>query len=349
MTEVEVVAVRRSAAGTPRLDGVSVTFASARTTVVVGPPAGGKTALLRVVAGFDRPDSGSVRFDGCDETAAPPQHRRIGFVSVDHGLFPNLDVRDNVGFGLRGAGRSQAARTDVVAHLLQRLDLSAHADKQPHQLTAPQRVRAAIAQALAPGPRVLLLDDPFAHLESRRRDELAELVRAVQREWGVTCVLATSDALEALAIADRLVVLRAGRVEQAGPVREVYRSPTNGGAAEATGAVNQVPATREPGGTWRVLDRSVAAAQPEPSATGGQVALVRPEDLAVDVDGPARVVSAAFRGAMTRLTVDDPDIGRLIVDVGGRRADVIAAGDHVRVRLGTDVGPLRIVRRQHRT
>ncbi|HMB53720.1 MAG TPA: ABC transporter ATP-binding protein, partial [Thermoanaerobaculia bacterium] len=205
------------------LDGLDLVAPRGRVTAVVGPSGAGKSTLLRAVAGLTRPDAGDVCFDGRSVAGLAPEKRRLGVVFQSYALFPHLTVADNVAFAarVRGVGRKKARAG--VREALERLEIGHLADRLPQQLSGGERQRVALARALAAEPRALLLDEPLAALDARLRlalrAELAERLRAA----GLTAIYVTHDQEEAMALGDRVAVLRAGRLEQVGTPEELYR------------------------------------------------------------------------------------------------------------------------------
>jgi sulfate/thiosulfate transport system ATP-binding protein len=209
------------------LDGVSIDVADGSLTALLGPSGSGKSTLLRVIAGLEMPDAGTVEISGRDATAVPPQKRGIGFVFQHYAAFKHMTVRENVAFGLRVRRRPKPEIEAKVGELLRIVGLDGYQKRYPAQLSGGQRQRMALARALAVEPEVLLLDEPFGALDANVRAELREWLRRLHDEVHVTTVLVTHDQEEAMEVADRIVVLNAGRIEQAGPPRELYESPAN--------------------------------------------------------------------------------------------------------------------------
>jgi sulfate transport system ATP-binding protein len=209
------------------LEDVSLEVADGALTALLGPSGSGKSTLLRVIAGLEAPDAGTVRIAGRDATSVPPQKRGIGFVFQHYAAFKHMTVRDNVAFGLRVRRRPKAEIPSKVDELLRIVGLDGYHARYPAQLSGGQRQRMALARALAVEPEVLLLDEPFGALDARVRAELREWLRRLHDEVHVTTVLVTHDQEEAMEVADRIVVLNHGRVEQDGPPRELYDQPAN--------------------------------------------------------------------------------------------------------------------------
>jgi sulfate/thiosulfate transport system ATP-binding protein len=224
---IAVNAVTKRFGDFPALDGVSVRVADGSLTALLGPSGSGKSTLLRVIAGLEAPDTGTVEIAGRDATLLPAQKRGIGFVFQHYAAFKHMTVRENVAFGLRVRKRPKAEIAAKVDELLRIVGLDGYQSRYPAQLSGGQRQRMALARALAVEPEVLLLDEPFGALDANVRGELREWLRRLHDEVHVTTVLVTHDQEEAMAVADRIVVLNHGRVEQDGPPRELYERPAN--------------------------------------------------------------------------------------------------------------------------
>ena len=209
------------------LDDVSVEIPSGSLTALLGPSGSGKSTLLRVIAGLERPDAGTVEIDGRDASALPPQRRGVGFVFQHYAAFKHMTVRENVAFGLKVRRRPKAEVRRRVDELLELVQLPGLADRYPAQLSGGQRQRMALARALAVEPSVLLLDEPFGALDARVRKELRAWLRRLHDDVHVTTVFVTHDQEEAMEVADRIVVMNQGRVEQAGGPRDLYEHPSN--------------------------------------------------------------------------------------------------------------------------
>ncbi|MEN3314951.1 MAG: sulfate/thiosulfate transport system ATP-binding protein [Acidimicrobiaceae bacterium] len=209
------------------LDDVSVDIPSGSLTALLGPSGGGKSTLLRIIAGLENPDSGTVEIAGQDSTRLPPQHRNVGFVFQHYAAFKHLSVFRNVAFGLEIRKRSKADIRAKVDELLQLVHLEQFADRLPSQLSGGQRQRMALARALAVEPEVMLLDEPFGALDAKVRKELRDWLRRLHDEVHVTTVFVTHDQEEAMEVADEIVVINEGRIEQVGTPDELYDRPAN--------------------------------------------------------------------------------------------------------------------------
>jgi putative spermidine/putrescine transport system ATP-binding protein len=321
------------------LEPLDLRIEAGETVVLLGPSGCGKTTTLRLIAGLESPDAGGrVLFGDDDVTALPIERRQVGMVFQSYALFPNLTVRGNIGYGLKIRRMPAGLARQRVDELLAMMRLTDHADKPVDQLSGGQRQRVALARALAPQPRVLLLDEPLTALDARLRDALRSEMNLLLRELGITTVYVTHDQAEALELADRIVVMSAGRIEQSGTPRDIYYRPANRAVAQFIGTINRLA------GVWRdgmltTTGGAVPVAAPHPAATaapGAKLAahevFFRPEDawLADPADAQLRgtVEGAAFLGERTRLTIRDAAPDALIVDVAGR----------VELARGTPVG-----------
>ena len=222
------------------LDDVSVSIPTGQLTALLGPSGGGKSTLLRVVAGLEQADSGTVEIEGVDATHLRPQERNVGFVFQHYAAFKHLTVARNIAFGLEVRRRPKAEVRRRVQELLELVHLEQFADRLPSQLSGGQRQRMALARALAVEPRVLLLDEPFGALDAKVRKELRDWLRRLHEEVHVTTVFVTHDQEEALEVADEIVVIDAGRVRQVGTPDELYDSPADDFVMRFLGPVTQL-------------------------------------------------------------------------------------------------------------
>ncbi|WP_230465875.1 ABC transporter ATP-binding protein [[Actinomadura] parvosata] len=329
---VEFRALRRTFGRTVALDGLDLVIAPGEFVALLGPSGCGKTTALRCVAGFERPDSGAVLVDGKDVTDVPANKRDAGMVFQSYSLFPNMNARDNVAFGLRVRKAPVAVRRAKADELLALVGLPDHADRYPHQLSGGQQQRVALARALALEPRVLLLDEPLSALDAKVRVTLREEIRRLQLSLGITTVFVTHDQEEALSIADRVAVLRDGRLEQVGTPAEVYDRPATPFVAEFVGTMNHL-AGQVTGDHVTVLGQLLPVDGPVPADPSVDV-LIRPEAVQVVPadDGPSEVLAASFRGASVRLRLA-VDGGEVLADVPGHEAARLGPGARVVVRL----------------
>ena len=222
------------------LDGVSVDVPTGSLTALLGPSGSGKSTLLRVIAGLETPDEGKVVLEGEDVTRVAPQERGVGFVFQHYAAFKHMTVWENVAFGLKIRRRPRAEVKQRVSELLQLVQLARLGDRYPAQLSGGQRQRMGLARALAVDPKVLLLDEPFGALDARVRKELRLWLRRLHDETHTTTVIVTHDQEEAMEVADCVVVMNAGRIEQTAPPRELYDNPANEFVMSFVGPVNRL-------------------------------------------------------------------------------------------------------------
>jgi len=325
-------------------DDLSLDIPSGELVALLGPSGSGKTSLLRIIAGLERPDAGSVLFHGEDATFADVRERQVGFVFQHYALFGHMSIFENVAFGLRVRPKatrpSEAGIKAKVMELLQLVQLDWLADRYPHQLSGGQRQRIALARALAVEPRVLLLDEPFGALDAKVRKELRRWLRRLHDEIHVTSVFVTHDQDEAMEVADRVVVMNKGRIEQDGPPDEVYDHPATPFVLQFLGDVNLFHGR---------FGRPAEAAE----ATGdaqAQASYVRPHELQIlgePEDGTLAVTlaQALTVGAQTRIEFKRLDDGSY-VDVEMPRAEYGELRDRLGLRNGSRayLKPLRVTR-----
>ncbi|QNE76858.1 ATP-binding cassette domain-containing protein [Streptomyces finlayi] len=334
MTDLRIHGLAKSYGGAPVLQGLDLSVPAGTLTAVLGPSGCGKTTMLRIIAGFLRPDAGTVTVGGTVLSGPgvhlPPERRRVGIVPQEGALFPHLSVARNVAFGL--TGESRAERRSRVEEMLGLVGLAGYGERMPHELSGGQQQRVALARALAPRPALVLLDEPFNALDSALRAGVRTDVRAALRATGATAVLVTHDQQEALSTADLVAVVREGRVAQCGTPQEVYREPADPWVASFVGDAVLLPGTPTADGSAATPLGDVRLAGTRMNGDAGKV-LLRPEQLRlVPVsDGPSRgtVVDVRFYGHDAMVTV--------AVDGHGDPVDVRVAGP-VRVATGDRTG-----------
>jgi putative spermidine/putrescine transport system ATP-binding protein len=330
---VELRNLSRSFGATRALDGLSLRLAPGELVALLGPSGCGKTTALRILAGFETADSGTVQVDGRDVSGVPAARRDMGMVFQSYSLFPNMSALENVSFGLRMRRLGSAERQRRSADLLDMVGLSAQGGQYPHQLSGGQQQRVALARALAIEPRVLLLDEPLSALDAKVRLQLREQIRSLQQRLGTTTLFVTHDQEEALSMADRVGVIRDGRLEQIATPDELYDRPATPFVAEFVGIMNRIPA-----GLLELLGASALAADltphPERPAAGMDV-LVRPEGLRITASpaGNGIVVGRTFLGQLTRVSVRLTGDVVVQVDQQSTEAAGITPGDPVDVSL----------------
>jgi putative spermidine/putrescine transport system ATP-binding protein len=311
---VELRGVVKSYGGTQALSGIHLVMQPGEFVALLGPSGCGKTTALRALSGLETIDSGSILIDGVDVASTPTNKRDIGMVFQSYSLFPHMTVMENVEFGLRMRRVAKAERAMRAAEALEMVGLGSHGARFAHQLSGGQQQRVALARALVTRPRVLLLDEPLSALDAKVRVQLREEIRRITRDLGITTVFVTHDQEEALAVADRVAVMRAGRIEQIGTPRELYATPANPFVADFVGLTSRVPG--EVVGGEVVVHGIRLPLLGEPQPDGPVFALIRPEDVALataDRVGAieATVVSSSFLGSLRRTDFSLPD-GTLI-------------------------------------
>ncbi|PIV79710.1 MAG: spermidine/putrescine ABC transporter ATP-binding protein [Rhodobacteraceae bacterium CG17_big_fil_post_rev_8_21_14_2_50_63_15] len=278
---------------------------------LLGPSGCGKTTVLRMVAGFETPTSGTISIDGQDVTGQRPNQRAIGMMFQAYALFPNMTVADNVAFGLKVKGVPRAEREARVVEMLRLISLPDLATRFPFQLSGGQQQRVALARALAPQPRVLLLDEPLSALDAKVRVSLRNEIREIQRELGITTIFVTHDQEEAMSISDRIVVMNGGMAEQAGAPFEIYNNPRTRFVAGFVGTLNMFKATVETpeAGMLSIAGHSLTLPKGKVTARKGDTVTLalRPEAIRLGrVEGreivlPATIDEVHFLGSVIRV------------------------------------------------
>jgi len=334
-TSVSLRNLTRAFGATKALDEMSLEIAPGELVALLGPSGCGKTTALRIVAGFEYADAGEVLIDGRDISGVPASKRDMGMVFQSYSLFPNMSALDNVAFGLRMRKVGGADRRKRAAELLDMVGLAAQARQFPHQLSGGQQQRVALARALAVEPRVLLLDEPLSALDAKVRLQLREQIRTLQQRLGTTALFVTHDQEEALSMADRVGVMRAGRLEQVAEPAELYSRPATAFVAEFVGTMNRLPAELGGGGAVATVLGVTVPTQEGAPASGPVDALVRPENLTVEVaeGGNGIVTNRTFLGAVTRVAVRLSGDIEVSVDVSSGVALEMVPGIAVRVSL----------------
>ncbi len=294
--------------------GANLSFSRGEFITLLGPSGCGKTTILRMIAGFERPTSGTILVEGKDITPLAPNQRKIGMVFQAYALFPNMNVEDNVAFGLKIAGMPAEQRRARVDEMLKLIGLTGFGKRFPFEMSGGQQQRVALARALAPKPRMLLLDEPLSALDAKIRVSLRQEIRSIQRDLGITTIFVTHDQEEALSISDRIVVLNAGSVDQFGTPFDVYNHPATRFVATFVGTLNTLEAKVQD-----LADKSVSvdgqifslAALPADARAGAPISLtMRPEAVAIgkpngqDVVLEGTVSEVSFLGSVIRLRVN---------------------------------------------
>ncbi|MCD7110718.1 ABC transporter ATP-binding protein [Rhizobium sp. DKSPLA3] len=318
----------------------------------LGPSGCGKTTVLRMIAGFETPSSGTIMINGRNQNELKPNQRNIGMVFQAYALFPNMTVRDNVAFGLKVAGAPKADIDSRVKEMLALIHLEHLADRYPYQMSGGQQQRVALARALAPKPQVLLLDEPLSALDAKIRVSLREEIRMIQQQLGITTVFVTHDQEEALSISDRIVIMNAGRADQIGTPFEIYNRPATRFVASFVGTLNLIDAKVVDPAANRIAigDQAITLREPLGAAKAGDTVslALRPEagSIAPDAKGDTAltgtVVATNFLGSVirTRMKIADSVISFDMFNNPGLKPPAI--GDTVTLRF--TAGDLLIVR-----
>ncbi len=322
--------------GTRALESITLDITRGETVVLLGPSGCGKTTLLRIIAGLEQPDPGGrVLFNGDDVTAVPIERRNVGMVFQSYALFPNMNVAENIGYSLKIRRIAPAERSARVAELVALTGIEGLEHRRIDQLSGGQRQRVALARAVAARPSVLLLDEPLTALDAALRERLRGELNRLLRTLGITTIYVTHDQAEAMALGDRIVVMRKGAIAQIGSPREIYFAPASRFVAEFIGAANIVDGVYDdgalvlPGGHLRLAN----------SATPGPVAvMIRPESIRIVTAERATlsggVESVSFVGDRQRLTIAGAATSPIMVDVPNSLC--IAVGDRVGLLVERD-------------
>jgi len=305
--DVSVAGIRKSYGDVVAVDTVDLTVGDGEFFTLLGPSGSGKTTTLRIIAGFEQPDTGRVTLGGEDITNQPPYSRDVNTVFQDYALFPHMTVAENVGYGLKVKGVGRAARRTQVEEVLGMVRLDAYGERKPVQLSGGQRQRVALARSIVNRPKVLLLDEPLGALDLKLRQEMQVFLKSLQRELGMTFLYVTHDQEEALTMSDHVAVFNEGKIEQVGSPSEVYEQPATEFVAGFVGTSN-------------ILERD------------GKRFSVRPERIELNGSGEAGVVAdVVFVGAFTRILVDT-DAGDQLTVVRQNDGSSVAPGTRVHVR-----------------
>jgi spermidine/putrescine transport system ATP-binding protein len=315
---ISVRGLRKEFEGVTAVDGIDVEIAGGEFFTLLGPSGCGKTTTLRMLAGFERPTDGQILLDGVDVAQTPAHKRPVNTVFQSYALFPHLDVRKNVEYGLRWRKDvDKKARADRVARALELVRLTEYAGRRPHQMSGGQQQRVALARALVLEPSVLLLDEPLGALDAKLRHSLRAELTSLQRDVGITFVFVTHDQEEALEMSDRLAVMDGGRIVQLGTPQEVYREPRSEFVADFLGVANLMDVECLPGGgpvrSVRFGEFTLDAQVPDGCGTGPGRAVIRPECVQVGDAGlnganrvPGMVDRVVFLGSTTQVKVRLP-------------------------------------------
>nr|WP_246375023.1 ATP-binding cassette domain-containing protein [Pseudochelatococcus contaminans] len=326
------------------LDDISLSIDSGEFICFLGPSGCGKTTLLRVIAGLEQVEQGSVLFEGRDLAEIPARKRNFGVVFQSYSLFPNMSAARNVGYGLECHGWPRAEIDARVQEMLRVVALSEHARKLPSQLSGGQQQRVALARALATNPRMLLLDEPLSALDAKVRKNLRIEIRELQRRLGITTIMVTHDQEEALAMADRIVVIEAGRIVQVGNAHQLYERPASRFVAEFIGRMNVLPVSAAAGKI--LLAGYPVGCEERTAGEAPRLIGIRPENVCVvteeatDANGaiPARIRSTVYLGNIAEivLSVGKGHEQEIVAEVPGHALRAISEAPSIAVRLPAD-------------
>jgi putative spermidine/putrescine transport system ATP-binding protein len=328
--------LRKTFGSVVAVDRLDLDIADGEFFAMLGPSGSGKTTVLRMIAGFETPDAGTVHLGGVEATRQPPFLRNVNTVFQDYALFPHMTVEQNIGYGLRVRRVAKADRRSRVGEALAMVRLEGFGARKPTQLSGGQRQRVALARALVNRPRVLLLDEPLGALDLKLREQMQLELKAIQREVGITFVFVTHDQVEALTLCDRLAVFRDGRIEQLGSAQQVYESPATRFVAEFVGTSNVIAGPA----ALRILGSTgTGSIRPEKIRVLPAGAAAAPGELSVE--GAVREI--VYAGAETRTVVDIGDgltLTALLLNVSAQAVD-FQRGE--RVTLCWDRAAVRVI------
>jgi len=316
------------------LGDVSISIEKGEFFTLLGPSGCGKTTLLRCIAGFETPTSGSIHLSGTDITYDPPYQRPVNTVFQSYALFPHLTVAQNVGFGLKMRGASAADVAKAVDRVLALVKLEDFANRLPQQLSGGQQQRVALARALAPEPQVLLLDEPLSALDLKLRKEMQSELKRLQSETGITFVFVTHDQEEALTMSDRIGVMSAGALLQVGTPHDIYDRPVNRFVADFIGETNFLDATVE-GNQVRIGTGDLLAV-PLQGETGAVTLAIRPEQVSMTTTQTGisgKITEAIYMGTDTHYTITLKDGSPLVARIQSKSSGAFDVGDTVGIAI----------------
>ena len=329
---IRLVQLAKSFAGVPAVTGIDLDIPAGQFYSLLGASGCGKTTTLRMIAGFEKPDSGRIELDGHDVAGDPPHKRPVNTVFQTYALFPFMTVWDNVAFGLKYQKTSRDDTKRRVDEALELVRMSDFAKRRPAQLSGGQQQRVALARALVLRPRVLLLDEPLGALDAKLRKQLQLELRAVQREVGITFVYVTHDQEEALTMSDQIAVLAEGRVEQVGPPQEIYSAPATTFVAGFLGAANIFDAEVLDAGSGTAvcsaLDTRLGAAVDESTGTGAAAIVIRPERISLQAPGESIALGHNAISGVVSEVVYLGNCTQVHVDVGAPAALIVEVPNH---------------------
>ncbi len=355
MASITIDGIVKQFSGQTVLQNLSLHIPDGAFYTLLGPSGCGKTTLLRCIAGFYEPDGGRLLFDKDDVTRVSTHHRDIGMVFQDYALFPDKSAFDNVAYGLRARKVAKPEITRRVGEALEKVGLSALADRYPAQMSGGQRQRVALARALVIRPRVLLMDEPLSNLDAKMRLQMRDVILDLVREAGITTVFVTHDQEEALAMSDRIAIMDRGSIAQLGTPEDLYGTPVNAYVADFIGSANVIPVAArrmDDGSTagtpahvrYQLAGQELDGVQGSPQLGSASVLIARPEDLSLMAPAPhvpnalhGQVLRRQYLGFKTAYRIqlqDGPEI-RVELHAGNTVAD-FQTGDAVQVLVPAD-------------
>ncbi|GGE51222.1 polyamine-transporting ATPase [Primorskyibacter flagellatus] len=342
--EISIRGLEKSFGLLKAVDNVSIDIPSGEFLALLGPSGSGKSTVLMMLAGFEVPTGGAVLIDGTDCTRLPPQKRNIGMVFQHYSLFPHMTVADNVAFPLKMRGMGRAERRRRAGEALEVVRLGGYGDRMPSQLSGGQRQRVALARAIVYEPRLLLMDEPLSALDKNLREEMQLEIKRLHSELGITVVFVTHDQGEALTMADRIAILRGGRIQQMSPARELYERPANLFAAGFIGEMNMIPAAWD--GSAMMLCQSDRVTPPPGAfvttpANGRATLAIRPERVQVGAaEAPgsvgATLAEVVYAGAGTLVIARLDDGTELRARVPSAGLPRLSPGERIGLTLPPD-------------
>lgn len=343
MDHLELVRVRKSFGSAVAVEDFNLSVRQGEFVSFLGPSGCGKTTTLRMIAGFELPTAGTILIGGKDLTYAPPHRRNVGMVFQSYALFPNMTAAQNVGYGLKVAGKPRAEIEKRVSEMMALIQMERFAGRYPHQLSGGQQQRVALARALAIRPQVLLLDEPLSALDAKIRLELRQEIRHIQQQLGITTVYVTHDQEEALSLSDRIVVMSQGRIEQVGTPSEIYNEPATAFVAQFVGHINLLPVeVVDLADGWVRMGTQLVRTKRLGSLNGGNARLaVRPEELKLGAaEGfnnlRGRVASVTYLGSIIRVHLN-VDGHTLALDMfNERRLQMPSVGETLSVHFSAE-------------
>ena len=341
--KLELIDIVRTFRDVHALDSFSLSVKRGELVSLLGPSGCGKTTALRIIAGLDHQDSGTIFVDGSDLSDIPTHRRNMGMVFQQYSLFPNLNVKENIAFGLSIRGATKKSQHDRTLELLELIGLPGLGHRLPHQLSGGQQQRVALARALAYQPEILLLDEPLSALDAQVRVQIRGEIRRIQRDMGITTIFVTHDQEEAMAISDRVAVMNHGRLEQIDTPDALYNKPESPFVASFVGIVNRIPGKMVSSEEVQILRQEVAVSKhSQIRSKGSKVhALIRPENIRVVSRKESQashgvVIQKSFQGPNTWLEVSLGGFDPIKLHLESREAKEFSVGDEISIKVNAE-------------